>query len=278
MSKSARDRIRTDPRLRQRRVEVERTRRRRILGVLTTLAIAGVCVWGAFFSPLLAVQEVRLVGSAHTTRREVLAATGVAGDNLLLVSAGKLEEQVQGLPWVARAKVDRILPDTVRVTISERRAAMVIDSVRGSWTVDKTGRVLQQGHAGDKLPVLEAAATGELEPGKVVTAEGAVAVLEMWRSLPVRLREDVVALFAPTAERISFSLADRTLVRYGGARLLGSKRRVLVALLARLREQGRAAAYIDVRVPSNPAIAPATTATPSPATSASQTPSPTQSL
>lgn len=272
MSKSARDRIRTDPRLRQRRVEVERTRRRRILGVLVTLAVAGVFVWGAFFSPLLVVQEVRLVGSGHTTEREVLAAIGVAGDNLLLVSADELEEQVQRLPWVARAKVDRILPDTVRVKIRERRAAMVIDSVRGSWTVDGTGRVLQRGHAGDRLPVLEAAVTGSLVPGESVTAEGAVAVLEVWRSLPPRIRTDVVAIFAPTAERISFSLADRTLVRYGGARLLTSKKRVLLSLLTRLSQQGRAAAYIDVRVPSNPAIAPAASVTP-PA-NISPTPSP----
>ncbi len=255
--KKASHRIKTDPRLRERRLDIERARRKRLMGALLALAIAGAAVWVAFFSPLLDVTEVRLVGSEHTTASEVRAATGVLGDNLLLVSTGAVEERVMELPWVAAAEVDRILPDTVRVTIQERRAAMVIEAAHGSWTVDRRGRVLQSGHGGESLPVLQATVTESLAPGDRVTDDGARAVLRMWRSLSRSLRKRIVAIFAPTAERISFSLSDRTLIRYGAARMRGSKNRVLKALLARLAEQGRAAAYIDVRVPSNPAIAPA---------------------
>jgi cell division septal protein FtsQ len=94
----------------------------------------------------------------------------------------------------------------------------------------------------------------------------------MRRSLPRKLRSEVVAIFAPSAERISFSLADRTLIRYGSAHMLTAKARVLAALLQRLRQEGTAAAYIDVRVPSSPAIAPAApSVTPSPSPSPTPT-------
>ena len=264
-------RVPTDPRLRTRRLAVERSRRNRsVIAVLVVVAL-GAGVWAAFFSPLLEVQEVRVVGSKHTSEDEVLEATGVRGDNLLLLSADGLEDTVRSLPWVATAKVDRILPDTVRVTIDERKPALVIEGMHGAWTVDLSGRVLQRGRVSG-YPILEAAVTGGLEPGAQVTQDGAVAVLRMYRTLPRQVRKRVVAIFAPSEERISFSLSDRTLVRYGSARMLVAKRRVLEALLQRLREQGRAALYIDVRVPSNPAIAPAA---PSPSGTPLPTPSPT---
>ena len=264
-------RVQTDPRLRSRRLEVARKRRNRTLIVVASLIGLAGLVWVAFFSPLLDVKRVRLVGSKHTSASEVLDATGVRGDNLLLVSTGRLETEIKSLPWVAAAKVDRILPDTVRVKIEERRAALVISGLRSTWTVDGAGRVLQVGAVRD-LPVLEAAVTGSLEPGAVVTDDGSLAVLRMWRSLPSKMRARIVAIFAPSAERISFSLVDRTLIRYGNAHMLTAKARVLEALLARLKEQGRAAAYIDVRVPSSPAIAPAApTAPPTPGASPSPT-------
>lgn len=243
-----------------------------MLGWLLAIALLGFLVWVAFFSPLLDVHRVKLVGSKHTSNEEVLEATGIEGDNLLLISTGSLEEDIRALPWVATAKIDRILPDTVRVTIRERRAAFVIEGLQGTWTVDASGHVLQKGRAG-RLPVLQAAVTGTLVPGEQVDDDGARAVLRMWRSLPPRLRSDVVAIFAPSAERISFSLSNRTLIRYGSAHMVGAKRRVLVALLGRLRKQGRTAAYIDVRVPSNPAVAPA--ATPGPSATPNPSPSPT---
>lgn len=264
-------RVQTDPRLRSRRLEVERRRRNRALIGAGVAVALGALVWTAFFSPLLDVKRVRLVGSKHTSSSQVLEATGIRGDNLLLVSTARLEGDIRGLPWVSDAKVDRILPDTVRVTIEERTPALAIRGLEGAWTVDGDGRVLQRG-ALSGLPVLEAAVTGALRPGAEVTHDGALAVLRMWRSLPRKLRSDIVAIFAPSSERISFSLVDRTLIRYGSAHMLTAKARVLDALLQRLREQGRVAAYIDVRVPSSPAIAPAApSATPTPGVSPSPT-------
>src|SRR5688572_24519983 len=100
-------RVQTDPRLRSRRLEVARKRRNRMLGGLALLVVVAAVVWVAFFSPLLDVTRVRLVGSKHTSAAEVLEATGVRGDNLLLVSTGGLARAVRDLPWVSEAKVDR---------------------------------------------------------------------------------------------------------------------------------------------------------------------------
>ena len=62
-------------------------------------------------------------------------------------------------------------------------------------------------------------------------------------------------------------LADGTQVRYGAARSMRAKNQVLAALLTELRAEGGAASYIDVRVPTSPAVsnaAPTTIVTPAP--------------
>jgi cell division septal protein FtsQ len=84
-----------------------------------------------------------------------------------------------------------------------------------------------------------------------------------------KVRDEIVAVVAPSFERISFSLADGTLIRFGAAERLDAKNEVLNALLKRLKEQGRSAAYIDVRVPTSPAVAPRTSEAARPAPSPS---------
>jgi cell division protein FtsQ len=158
-------------------------------------------------------------------------------DNLLLLSTDGLEKDILSLPWVAAAEVDRRLPDTVRVKIEEREPALVIEVPSGRWTIDAHGRVLEEGRASPKLPILSGAITGGLEAGEQVSHDGVVGGLKVWRSLPHRLRNDIVALFAPSAERISFSFRDHTLVRYGSSRDRIAKRRVLLALLERIKDR-----------------------------------------
>jgi hypothetical protein len=70
------------------------------------------------------------------------------------------------------------------------------------------------------------------------------------------------------------ALDDQTIVRYGRPENLRGKNSVLLSLLARVTAEGRHVAYIDVRVPTNPALGPPITAT-QPSTSASPTPTPT---
>jgi hypothetical protein len=70
------------------------------------------------------------------------------------------------------------------------------------------------------------------------------------------VRREVVGIVAPTLERITLSLADETLVRYGAPEDIAAKNEVLEVLLRRVRADGTEAVYIDVRAPLHPAIAP----------------------
>lgn len=272
MSKT--ERLATDPRISRRRRAVARSKRRRVFIVMGSLAALAAIGWVALASPLLAVDEVKVVGAEHTTSEDVTLAAGLGpDDNLLLLSTSEVEEKTETLPWVRSAEVDRMLPGTVRVRITERVPAMVVSLGAARWTIDPHGFVLDSGVVGENLPILGGAETGDIQVGVQLTTPEIQDALKAFRSMSKKLRSKIVAVIAPTFERISFSLADGTLIRFGAAERLAAKNQVLNALLTRLAEQGRVAAYIDVRVPTSPAVAPRTSVA-SPAVTPAPSPTP----
>lgn len=262
-------RLRTDPRFSRRRRAVERAQRRRILTRALVAVTAGTVAWAVFWSPLLHVRDVRVVGARRTPAAEVSSAARLQGnENLLLLSTADVARRVAELPWVSSVDVDRMLPGTVRIRVTERAPAMVLSLGAARWTVDLSGHVLAPGVAKKGLPVLAGVQVGTVEPGVRLQTPEAVEALAVFRSLPAALRRDVVGLFAPTIERITFKLSDGMIVRYGAAERMPSKNTVLRAVLARVRAESTGASYIDVRVPTAPAVsttAPAETTSPAPA-------------
>lgn len=248
-------RARTDPRISRRRKAVARARRRR-LGYQLGGALAGaLLVWVVLWSPLLRVKNIELEGGLHTTSAEVARATGVDDkDHLFFISSADITERVRVLPWVKSVQVDRVLLNIVRIRIVERDPAMVLTTPSGSWTLDGSGRVLEHGGEGRGLPVLAASGLDETKPGETITSLSVKATVRTLGSMPNRLNKKVKAAFAPTSERISFALEGGVQVRYGAAEELRDKHEVVLALLDQLHRQGRSAGYIDVRVPSNPAL------------------------
>jgi cell division protein FtsQ len=248
-------RVQTDPRISRRRRAIARMRRRASFVRGTALLAVVAVAYAAFWSPLLKVREIEVTGAEHTTAEEVIAATALGENaNLLLVSTDEIARRAEELPWVRTAEVQRILPGTVRVDVTERRPALALVTGAARWTIDRRGNVLGPGAPG-RLPSLAGMVLSSVEPGIRLDGDEIASALRVFRSLPRGLRRELAAIFAPSPERVTLSLTDGTQVRYGGAERRAAKNKVLRALRARLRRQQRSARYIDVRVPANPAVA-----------------------
>lgn len=256
MSSDARTRVHTDPRISRRRRAVERSRKKRLLTRSTAAVIVALMVWGAFFSPVFAVRNVKVVGGRHETGSEIAAAASLSrSDNLLRLPTAEVAAAAEGLPWVKSATVDRVLPGTLRVKVVERDPFMLLSLGAAGWQIDSTGHVLAPApKKGPHLPILEAVQAANISPGTRLHTPEVKAVLRVFRSLGRRLRARVAAVLAPSVERVTLSLRDGTAIRYGAPEDLNDKNRALSAVLARLKAEGRTPSYIDVRVPSSPAV------------------------
>jgi cell division protein FtsQ len=235
---------------------VARARRRR-LAIRAGSAAAGVFfVWAILWSPLLNVRHVTVAGGRHTSSTAVAEIAGLSeSDNLLFVSASHVAEKAEELPWVKSARVDRLLPNTVRVRVVERQPAMTVTTETGSWLIDAGGRILAPTSDGGGLPTIAAADLGAVEPGESVERPSVRAAVRAFGSMPKELQGLIKAGTAPTSERISFSIAGGAVIRYGAAEQLADKNEVALALIHRFGRGSEDLSYIDVRVPSNPAVA-----------------------
>lgn len=70
----------------------------------------------------LVVADVKVEGRETTDRQTILTALGAApGTPILAMSPQRAKQQLEGLPWVRSAVVERRLPDTLYVRLVERK-------------------------------------------------------------------------------------------------------------------------------------------------------------
>lgn len=205
------------------------------VGVVLFGLVVGWVVW---FSGLLAVRSVTVLGANALGRTEVVDAAEVPrGRPLARLDLAGIRDRVDDLPGVAEARVSRDWPSGVRIAVTERSPLAVIDRDGRPWAVDREAVVFAQlDDVPDGLPHLDVADPGPDNPA----AAAAMLVLD---ALPDDLRGQVETVRADSPESVELALRDGRTVIWGGANRSADKARVLAALLS---EPGE---VFDIRTP-----------------------------
>ena len=115
------------------------------IGLAVAIVVGVVGAYQAFAgSRLFALRQVELQGAVHASRDELMRVLrrSVAG-GLWQADLGSLRNELERHAWVRDAEVARVLPDTLRVTISERQPfALARRPTGGLVWVDRDGVVL----------------------------------------------------------------------------------------------------------------------------------------
>ncbi len=168
--------------------------------VFFTAMIGGVYLGGRealrrFFweNPDYFLSDVRVATDGALTREQVLAVGGIRqGRNIFTVDLGKAQAALMELPQAERVEVQRVLPNRVNITISERRPiAWVISSAEEDPTssdhaflIDDRGVVMRTKAKLPEylhLPVISGVAIENLAPGQRVMTPEMQAALELIR-------------------------------------------------------------------------------------------------
>ena len=240
-----------DPRIRDRRIEVLRKQgRRRLRWMLGLIALGLMLVagWFVIHSPLLDVERVRVTGTQQATPVEIRRAAGVnRGEAILFVDTGAVERDVERVPWVDKARVERSLGGELAIHVTERRpAAWVRRAPDRVAVVDVRGRVLADAAAPPgELPEITGLRTVPSPGREVVPA----AVPRVLGQLPpeLGLRAARIGL---DGDAVTLAVRDGPEVRFGLPQRVAAKARAALAVLE--TTAGGPPRYIDVRVPSEP--------------------------
>ncbi|NKE58570.1 FtsQ-type POTRA domain-containing protein [Lentzea sp. PSKA42] len=160
--------------------------RRRLVALLALLSVVGL-TYSVFFTPLLGVRRVDVRGSVVLTEDEIRSTAAIEpGSPLVRLDLKGIHDRVAALPRVAAVEVERQLPGTVRLLITERVPVGSVKLPDGFHLVDATGK---------DYAVLPTAAPGV--PELVLVAPSSAdpatrAVVGVVNELPEKLRPDVV--------------------------------------------------------------------------------------
>lgn len=233
-----------------------RARRRRhwiraALGLLAAAALLA-AAWAVLFSPLLAVREVEVAGTGRLDPAEVTRTAAVpTGGSLALLDTGAIAARVAELAPVDDVDVQRRLPHSVRIVVTEREPAVVLDSPDGRQLVDDEGVTFAPaGDDGRGLPVVTT-------PGESLPDDAFVGVRDLLAALPAEIRELVRRVHVeglPGPVLLTAELRDGRVVVWGRPEQAAFKAQVLTLLFS--DRPTRKADAFDVSVPEAPAVRP----------------------
>jgi len=213
----------------QRRIQVQR-----LLVILRSVLLVGVLVLGGVWiwrhtrsGERFAVRKIEFAGAKHTPQAALDEATQrYIGLNLFQIDIDRVQRDLSGLGWVRRIDIEKQVPDTLRIKITERTPVALVNDDGRLLYVDAEGVAfaeLSPRVGNDDLPL-------------IADAQGA----ELVRS--VRLLQQLRAGDPDIYARISevwpipprgFALFDRQLgaVVYANAEDISAKYRNLYAVL-----------------------------------------------
>lgn len=215
---------------------------------LAAAAALGLAVWVLLFSGLLGVRTVEVRGASELVpAAKVRAAADIhRGQELLTLDVGAVRHRIEQIPGVGRVDVTRVPPSTVRLTITERQAALAIERPDHHWLVIDPKAVPFR-VVDSQPPGVATLRLPDLPKRDDPHVRAALAVLT---ALPPDIRSQVVSVAPENLGDIRLGLADKVTVVWGDTSSGAAKAADLQALLrAAGQHQQRPVSVYDVSTP-----------------------------
>jgi cell division protein FtsQ len=211
-----------------------------VITVLLALLAGG--LWVVYYSAALVTKQVNVVGTRHLTPVRVsLAAQVPLGVPLARQDLDAIAERLTAVPSIEAATATRSWPNTIRLTIVERRPVLAVLRPDGYVVVDKYGVAYQ---TQSTLPPKVVLADINTQDKPLLSGAAVVAA-----ALPEKLNGKVKLITASSPDSIALLLASGRIVTWGSSADSELKAKVVTALLKR-----KPTSSIDVSSPHNPAL------------------------
>ncbi len=104
-------------------------------------------------SPRLMLRHINVAGLDRVDKEDLLEQANLReGRNILAVSTSEVEAIIESNPYVKTAKVVKVLPDTVNVSIVERRPVVLVN-IDGLFIMDAKGVLFKRYSPEDRLDI-----------------------------------------------------------------------------------------------------------------------------
>jgi cell division septal protein FtsQ len=223
----------------------------RILALFALLGVSGL-LYDVAASPDFRARQVSVSGNHLLSGDEVLGAAALQGANVFWIRRSEVAARVRRLPAARGVEVRVSLPGRVELIVDERTPYVSWQSGDAMFLVDREGLVLSPRPPDQPLVIIHDIDGSQVAPGSRVDQAALRTVSALSQSLPKAVGIEPTEYDYSRALGIEVPTPEGTRLRFGGDDSLEAKVATLVALRARLAQDGSRPSVIDLRFPSRP--------------------------
>ena len=156
----------------KKREKKDRKKRRKV-SLLAKLLITIACATGLYFfasSSFFDVTEFEVTGNSYYAQDEILIMGGCkTGDNIFWGTGLKeIKSRLEKDAYMEEVKVKRILPDKVRIELTERKQTAAVMYDNNFAIIDGDSVVLRKSSVEPKIPLIQGLTISKLEVGQTI--------------------------------------------------------------------------------------------------------------
>lgn len=265
----------TTSRERRQRHQRGKTLRYVAIGAASLLGVALVLVIAFFIlrdSSVFRITSVEVEPTQHITVNDIRNLTQIPeGTTLLNLDEAALESSIRKNPWVGSVSIERVFPNTLKVTIAEQKADMLVVMSSGSvaWYLGDAGvwiqptrieaaegqsvndAALQKAQAEGCLLVIDVPSTVDPKSGSAPSDGVLQSVQEFREGFSEEFSSHIACYSAASTDDIWCTMDNGVSVSLGSATDIAEKEHLVESYLDEFPDT---ALYIVVRVVSNPSV------------------------
>jgi cell division septal protein FtsQ len=223
------------------------------LALLTALIIGtGI---SAYLSPVFRVQTTEIITSGQFDPAYLAELADLKGQSMFTARIAEADARLEAIPEIRDVKVERVWPQTVRITVEERVPWGYWQVGDISYVVDLDGVIISTGaNIGAAPAVAQPDGDANLKPGAQVDASAIDAVVRLIETVPERFDSSIIYFEYNRAEGMNVAMDAGYSVIIGDSHDLDYKLSVWQAVeeeLGRERLQGHT---LDLRFGDKPSV------------------------
>lgn len=236
--------------------------------VITLVLIVAVVLMGVtvlFASPLLSIQEIRVVGNSTVSTEEIIRRSGITiGMNRFSLDTDAVTRRVEGNRYLICELVHMPEQNTVEIRVREREVVAVIDYNGLYYYADNRGKILEEfsnrAMPLDGLILVTGLSIRHCDVGQTIILTDS-SNLEVFTEILVELKvlgaiDRISELDMSSMESIFLMTRDGYSVRLGNGSDIHRKLRAMLLTLDKIEEEGLGVGDLDVSAPVNPSFIP----------------------
>ncbi len=243
----------------QRRKEKARAARQavimRVASIVLVIVLVVAAAYAAFFSPLFELETAQItvsgVNSWVSTSSIKDIAAKQSGKSLLLVSDAALETQIEDIPGVSKATLNKKFPHALAITVKTTDPAAILVATDGTQVaVDKNGETITKTVTNsDGIPNISVE-----DVDKALENHAVQQALKVLSALSAETRATITSVTAKTQDSITTVMNTGYTIIWGDASRMKFKIAVSEKTIETLQSSGETYKTVDVSAPSRPIV------------------------